>query len=263
MQKKILLMVHVFVFSALIFSPLTIHAEAPVPKKEVAVAAVATPPVDSSVPGVPGIPELLDISDPLQGMNRAVFEFNDFITLYGIYPLSLVWETVIPEYIRERLAMIDTNIQMPRKVLSNLLRARWEAAGVEFYRFLINTTVGLAGMYDPAADWWGIMPRDSNFSAMLADWGVGPGIILFIPIYGGITSTDIFGKVLDLAADPIFWCSLFVIPFPIGLSIGGGFTLNSVSLSIDDYLRLREGTLDTYIALRNYIYVRRIYEFWQ
>ena len=261
MQKKLFLMINIFVFSSLIYLPLTINAATPVNNTK-QLATVNTT-VDSSIPGVPGIPELLDINDPLQGMNRAIFEFNDFLTLYFIYPLSTLWECIVPEYIRDKLGMIDDNIQMPRKVLSNLLRARWEAAGIEFSRFLINTTVGIVGMYDPAAEWWGIMPRDSNFSAMLAEWGVGPGIILFIPIYGGITSTDICGKILDLAADPIFWCSLFIIPFPIGLSIGGGFTLNSVSLSIEDYLRLREATLDTYIALRNYIYVRRIYEFWQ
>ncbi|MBN1864287.1 MAG: VacJ family lipoprotein [Victivallales bacterium] len=218
--------------------------------------------VDAGIPGVPGIPELLEIDDPLQGMNRAVFEFNDVVIMYAIRPISAVYTGIIPEYLRERLGNIDGNLQMPRKVLSNLLRARWEPAGIEFCRFLINTTVGIAGAYDPAADWWGLKSYDSSFAAAFAEWGIPPGIILFIPIYGGITSTDIFGKILDLAADPLFWASLFVIPFPIGISIGGGFTLNSVSMSLDDYIRMRDAYMDTYIALRNYIYVRRIYEFW-
>ena len=217
---------------------------------------------DAAIPGIPGIPELLEIHDPLQGMNRAVFEFNDFFILYAVRPLSFVYTSIIPEYLRERLDNIDNNLQMPRKVLSNLFRARWEAAGIEFYRFLINTTIGIAGAYDPAAEWWDIMSYDSSFAAAFADWGIPPGIILFIPIYGGITSTDIFGKLLDLAADPLFWVSLFVLPFPIGISIGGGFTLNSVSLSLDEYIRLRESAADPYITFRDFIYVRRIYEFW-
>ena len=249
MQKKIFFVLFACCGS-LLFSPYSnLRAgEIIIEEQESITSAPAVTSVpDSTVPGVPPIPELLDISDPLQGMNRAVFEFNDFITIWGIRPLSYLWDLIIPEYIRVRLGMIDDNIQMPRKVLSNLLRARWEAAGIEFSRFLINTTIGLAGMYDPASEWWDIIARDSSFSATFADWGIGPGIILFIPIYGGITSTDVFGKLFDLAADPIFWCSMFIIPFPIGLSIGGGFTLNSVSLSIEDYMRLRESSLDTYM----------------
>ncbi len=217
--------------------------------------------VDAGIPGVPGIPELLEINDPLQGMNRAVFEFNDVVVMYVIRPVSLVYNGIIPLYLRERLGNIDDNIQMPRKVLSNLFRARWEPAGIEFCRFLINTTVGIAGAYDPAADWWGIKSYDSSFAAAFAEWGIPPGIILFIPIYGGIVSTDIFGKILDLAADPLFWVSLFVLPFPIGMSISGGFTLNSISMSLDEYIMMRDAYMDPYIALRNYIYVRRIYEF--
>jgi len=261
MRNRFLLIVSLFSFATFILPPLGIYADSVTGKPELTISAPS--PIDSSLPGLPGIPELLDINDSLQGVNRVVFELNDFVTMYGIRPLSYIYTSVIPEYIRVRFGQIDDNIQMPRKVLSNLFRARWSAAGLEFCRFLINSTIGLAGAYDPAADWWNIQPHDSSFSAAFADWGMPPGIILFIPIYGGITSTDIVGKAFDLAADPVFWCSLFVIPFPIGLSIGGGFTLNSVSMSIEDYVRLREGTLDVYLSLRNYIYIRRIYEFWQ
>ena len=263
MQRKLCFTLAVSFYLTLFFFPSVNYAQIN-PKKAGAVRSPAvSSPIDSSIPGVPGIPELLDIDDPLQGMNRVVFEFNDFLTMWAIRPVSMVYEAVVPPYLRERLGHIDDNTQMPRKVLSNLLRARWEAAGIEFCRFLINTTIGLAGAYDPARDWWGIGSHDSSFAAAFAEWGIPPGVCLFIPIYGGITLTDVFGKIFDLAADPVFWVSLFIIPFPIGLSIGGGFTLNSVSLSIEDYVRLREGTLDTYISLRNYIYVRRIYEFWQ
>jgi len=262
MQRKLFLTLAVLCCFTLFFSPVITYAEV-IGKKTETGKSVSAKFVDSDIPGVPGIPVLLDIDDPLQGMNRVFFEFNDFVTMYGIRPASIAYEAVIPEYFRVRIGHIDDNLQMPRKVLSNLLRARWKPAGIEFSRFLINTTIGIAGAYDPAADWWRIQSRDSSFSAAFADWGISSGVILFIPIYGGITSTDIFGKAFDLAADPLFWVSMFIIPFPIGISIGGGFTLNSVSLSIEDYVRLREGTLDTYTALRNYIYVRRIYEFWQ
>jgi len=221
-----------------------------------------SPNIRSEIPGVPGLPVLLDIDDPLQGMNRAIFNFNDFVILYGIRPVSSVYNMVLPKFIRERIAYVNDNIQMPRKLISNLLRARWGAGGIEFCRFLINSTVGIAGVYDAALYWWNILPRNSTFSAVFADWGIPPGIILFVPIYGGITTTDIFGKVFDLAADPLFWVSMFLLPFPIGMGISGGLTLNSVSLTIDDYMRLRESSKDTYRALRDYIYIRRIYEFW-
>jgi ABC-type transporter lipoprotein component MlaA len=104
----------------------------------------------SDIPGVPGLPVLLNIDDPLQGMNRAVFNFNDFVIVYGIQPISVVYNMILPQYIRERIGNVNDNIQMPRKLLSNLFRARWKPAEIEFYRFLINTTIGIAGIYDAA-----------------------------------------------------------------------------------------------------------------
>ena len=95
MQKKMCFVLPACVSFLLFFSPYNLNAEVLTAKdSQVNVVVAEVPPIDSIVPGVPGIPELLDIDDPLQGMNRAVFDFNDFITVYAIYPLSVLWEAL-------------------------------------------------------------------------------------------------------------------------------------------------------------------------
>lgn len=207
----------------------------------------------------PTISEVLGMDDPIQGFNRVMFECNDFLIMWFFRPVGRVYEYIIPLYFRQGIGRISDNIQMPRKVLSNMCRARFGHAGIEFSRFLINTTLGIGGFYDPAKAWWDIQPHNSDFGAAFASWGIGTGCYIVIPVQGSSTIRNGVGLVFDLAADPMFWVS-FVIPFPIGLSINGGLRVNGSTLVIRDYERLRKSSIDLYTTMRDYWYLRRIYE---
>ncbi len=202
----------------------------------------------------------LGIEDPLQGFNRVMFAGNDFLIMWVIRPVSTIYDYIIPLYFRERIGNIYDNLQMPRRVLSNLCRGRWNSSGIEFYRFLINTTVGIAGAYDPAMSWWQIAPQPSDFGAAFADWGFKHGAYIVLPIQGSTSVRDGIGLIFDTAADPLFWISWFLMPFPVSIGVNGGLRVNGASMVISDYERLHDSSIDLYITMRNYWYLRRVYE---
>jgi phospholipid-binding lipoprotein MlaA len=208
----------------------------------------------------PDTDEILEIKDPIQGYNRVMFAGNDFFIMWLIRPASRVYEFIIPLYIRERIGHIHDNTQMPRKVLSNLCRGKYAGAGIEFSRFLINTTVGIAGAYDPAYKWWDLKAYPSDFGAAFADWGFKHGAYIVLPIQGSTSVRNGVGLIFDTASDPIFWVSWFLVPFPVSIGISGGLRLNGGSLVIREYERMHFSSIDPYMTMRNYWYLRRIYD---
>jgi len=204
--------------------------------------------------------ESLNIDDPMQGFNRVMFAGNDFLITWALRPISNVYGYIIPLYFRERIGHIYNNLQMPRKVLSNLCRGRWNDSGIEFYRFLINTTVGIAGAYDPAMQWWNITPRPSDFGATFADWGFEPGAYIVLPFLGSTSVRNGTGLIFDTASDPLFWISWFLLPFPVSIGVNGGLRVNGASLYLDEYERLRNSSIDPYMTMRNFWYIRRVYD---
>lgn len=208
----------------------------------------------------PNTDEILEIQDPIQGFNRVMFVGNDFMIMWFIRPVSRGYEYIIPLYLRERIGSIYDNTQMPRKVLSNLCRGRYEGAGMEFYRFLINTTVGIAGAYDPAYDWWELRAYPSDFGAAFADWGLKHGAYIVLPIQGSTSVRNGVGLIFDTATDPIFWVSWFLCPLPVSLGVSGGLRVNGASLAIREYERMHFSSIDPYMTMRNYWYLRRIYD---
>jgi phospholipid-binding lipoprotein MlaA len=208
----------------------------------------------------PDTDKILEIYDPLQGFNRVMFVGNDFMIMWFIRPLSRGYEYIIPLYFRERIGSIYDNIQMPRKVLSNLCRARFEGAGIEFSRFLINTTVGIVGAYDPAYNWWQLRAYPSDFGAAFADWGFKHGAYIVLPIQGSTSVRNGLGLICDTATDPIFWVSWFLFPLPVSLGVSGGLRVNGASLAIREYERMHYSSIDPYMTMRNYWYLRRIYD---
>lgn len=208
----------------------------------------------------PSTDEILAIEDPLQGYNRVMFAANDFFIMWLMRPVSRGYEFIIPLYFRELIGKIYDNSQMPSKVLSNLCRGRYTGAGIEFSRFLINSTIGIGGAYDPAYKWWDLKAYPSDFGATFADWGFKHGAYIVLPIQGSTSIRNGIGLIFDTATDPMFWISWFIIPFPINIAISGGLRVNGASLVISEYERLHYSSIDFYTTMRNYWYLRRIYE---
>lgn len=204
----------------------------------------------------PLISDQLGVRDPLERFNRIMFAVDGAIYVYFARPLGKGYAYVVPRYAREGIQRMDHNLEMPKRALSCLLQAKFGGAGIEFSRFLINTTIGLAGFYDPARAWFGLQPRDEDFGQAFASWGIGPGCYLYLPLVLQCgTIRDGVGAIFDSAADPRGALG-FLVP---GAGAGAVmiFKFNNMTLRMDEIDRLKDENFDSYTFARDMWYILR------
>ncbi len=139
--------------------------------------------------------------DPLEGFNRSMFEVDTVIMDYIARPLGWIWSSVLPRPVIQCIENACHNLAFPGRMISSLGSAEWECAGVETGRFLLNSTVGIAGLFDPAEYWFHLYKTDADFGRMFATWGIGPGCRLIIPGSRHINIRDDIGSIFDYLLD--------------------------------------------------------------
>lgn len=125
-----------------------------------------------------------DYSDPLIGMNRAIFAFNDVSYRYVLVPLGEGYSNSVPAPVQQSVSNFFYNIKAPIYLVNNALQLKPKAAGNNLLRFGINTTIGLLGFFDPATHWFDIEKADTSFEDTLAQYGAGYGVYLVLPLLG-------------------------------------------------------------------------------
>jgi phospholipid-binding lipoprotein MlaA len=143
-----------------------------------------------------------DPRDPLEPMNRAVYTFNDGLDTVLIKPLAIVYEGVVPEFIRTGISNIFSNLNDILVALNNLLQGKITDAGLDASRVIVNSTVGVLGFFDVASK-IGLEKHDEDFGQTLGVWGVGDGAYLVLPFLGPRTLRDAVGTGITLAVDPL------------------------------------------------------------
>jgi phospholipid-binding lipoprotein MlaA len=140
----------------------------------------------------------LDAYDPWEGFNRNMYVFNYYFDKYVFLPVVGAYEWIMPDYVEDRISGIFKNIRELRNFTNNLLQLKGKKTAITTGRFLVNSTVGLAGMYDPATKW--AMPvQKEDFGQTLGYYSVGAGPYLVLPIIGPSTLRDTTGFVVDTA----------------------------------------------------------------
>ena len=196
--------------------------------------------------------EIVEEYDPWEPYNEKMFSFNhDMVDRYVLKPVGTVWD-YLPDPVQESLGNAFDNVAMPRRVVNNLLQAKFKGAGTELTRFGINTTVGVVGLFDVAKK-WGFEKQDADTGQTLGKWGVGPGPYFILPFLPPLTVRDAFGLVGDVAMDPINYFA------PLAASFGrrGGEVVNTRSQNLELYESVEESTVDLYSAVRNAYLQRR------
>ena len=188
------------------------------------------------------------IADPLEGWNRMMLTFNDFLYFKILKPVSQGYAWVVPEPARVSVDNFFTNLSAPVYIVNALLQGKVKDSVKEVGRFLANTTLGVGGLFDFAESQFHWKPVREDFGQTLGKWGVGNGFYLVWPIWGPSSLRDTVGKVADTAMTPLTYV-------PSDGSTRAGLhvfkTINKTSLTIGDYETLRKGALDPYIALRD------------
>jgi len=146
-------------------------------------------------------PQAQGINDPYEAHNREVHEINKDIDRTVLRPVSRAYGNTVPAPVRGGLSRFSANLDLPGMVVNDLLQVRLADAITNSARFLFNSTVGLAGFFDPASD-IGLYERETDFGETLHVWGVGEGAYVELPLLGPSTERDMVGKVVDVALNP-------------------------------------------------------------
>ena len=192
-----------------------------------------------------GEPSLV-VADPFEGVNRAVFAFNDKLYFYVLKPVARFYR-VVPERVRVSVGNFFTNITAPIRVVNNTLQGKIGPAGGELMRFVINTTVGIGGLFDPATRYAAIPKSNEDFGQTLGRYGIGPGPYLVLPMLGPSNVRDGVGWAVDLFLDPL----LYLVQGPEYWAASGTSTVNTVSLDKDTYEGIKRDALDPYLFVRD------------
>ena len=195
--------------------------------------------------------------DPLEPVNRGTFWVNNSLDRALFDPLTRVYRFITPNAFREAVQRFLLNLNSPAVLANDLLQGQWRGAGTTTERFLINTTVGLAGFFDPAGC-WGIERHHADFGQTLARWGVPSGPYLMIPILGPTTARDGLGDVVGLAFRPTTYILVGTELLYYTAIHGSSSGLTEREQHADDLRRLKESSVDYYAALRNAYYQARM-----
>ncbi|GEM_PF-660965 len=198
--------------------------------------------------------EILGVGDPIEPFNRFMFKIDEFLFVWVLNPIGEAYAFVVPEYFRAGFKRMDYNIQMPKRLFNNLLQAKFAGAGVSLGRFLVNTTIGIVGFYDPAYEWFGWEKYDEDLGQTLGKWGVGPGFYVYIPVIGATTLRDGLGGIVDDQMDPRAW-----IPFG-GSGIRLVMKFNNLTLEMDNIEQQLESYYDPYSLKKQFWYMKRTSE---
>ena len=198
--------------------------------------------------------DLEDIYDPWEPFNEKMFNFNVKLDRYVLKPVARVWKTVIPEPFQVMISNGFDNIRFAPRFVNNVLQGKFGGATREMSRFLINSTAGIGGLFDPAKDYWGIRPSNEDFGQTLGVWGAGPGPYLVLPVLAPTTVRDGIGMGVDLLMDPFGY---YVGFFPARFAMKIGDTINDRALNYDLFQGVEETTIDLYSSVRHFYLKRR------
>lgn len=183
------------------------------------------------------------INDPLEPMNRAIWDFNTVVINRLIHPVGKGYRFIVRQPVRAKVNNFTDNISYPQRFINNLLQGQWNGARQETRRFAVNSTVGIAGLFDPATAWE--MPRSkADFGQTFGRWGWDPGMYFVIPILGPSSERDGIGLLLDTASNPVAWT-----PTPYHYALYG-LSFNVIVDKTGEFKRLTEAGTDSYAFAR-------------
>lgn len=192
------------------------------------------------------------VKDSLPSFNRMNFNVNDKIYFYGLKPAYKGYNYIIPEKARISVRNFFTNLKMPVRFFNCLFQAKFANAGIEMSRFMINSTMGLAGFFDPAKSQFNMEMHDADFGQTLAKYKVASGTYINWPVIGPSTVRETVGYVGDLALNPTTWVSFFFLTPIESVGRGAYETVNDVSIDKGTtYENITVGAIDPYIALQD------------
>jgi phospholipid-binding lipoprotein MlaA len=194
--------------------------------------------------------EFNDNNDPFEPANRVSYAITDGVDTYVLAPVARAYRYAVPNAIRRPIHNLLQNMTTPVLFVNDVVQTKPRRAGDTFMRFVINTTVGVGGVFDVASG-WGYPEHSTDFGQTMALWGIPSGPFLFLPLLGPSNPRDATGSGVDILFDPLTYA-----PSGYGLK-----TLNTVRYGLgvldartnvlDETDSIKKTALDPYATFRS------------
>lgn len=202
--------------------------------------------------------EIEEIHDPFNSYNRVMTSLNDSLYEYLFIPIAKGYNRVLHEEIRKSISNFFKNLYFPVRVTNNILQGKLTNASEETGRFLINSSIGLLGLFDPAKSQFNLYEHNEDFGQTLGFYGVGPGAHIVLPLFGPSNIRDSISLIPDSFLSPIDYRTREWPTLTDSINeyvlINSFETINDTSLNVESYEKLKEDSIDLYP------YLREIYE---
>ncbi len=199
-------------------------------------------------------------SDPLAPFNEAMFSFNLKLDDWVLRPVASGYSYVAPEPVRESVGRFFDNVNVIPRFANNLFQLRFAQAGGEVARFGINSTLGVAGFFDPADKWFGIKEHHDDFGLTLRYYNLKTGPYVMLPFFGPSTITDTVGLAVDGAMNPLS----YFVPLWMAVAVGAGQrvgdAVNYRSLHLNQFEEADRYAVDLYGAVQDAYLQTRVHK---
>lgn len=142
--------------------------------------------------------------DPWEKLNRKSHVFNEFADKVLAKPVAKAYSKVTPGFFKKRVTNFFTNLSNINNMVNNLFQGKVKKSASDFGRLLVNSTIGLGGLFDPATP-MGLAQNEEDWGQTFAKWGIGSGPYLVVPFLGPNTVRSSVGRVFDTLFNPLFW----------------------------------------------------------
>lgn len=196
--------------------------------------------------------EIALIADPIEPVNRGTFWLNHQIYRFVLRPVSKTYETVIPKPVRTGVFNVFDNIAFPVRFVNDTLQGNFKRAGQETGKFVINSTLGVAGIMRPSEKFptFADVPG-ADTGQTFAKWGIGHGPYIVLPIIGPSSARDTVGLAGDYALNPVSWVSILFGGYYWTIAISATDTVRGLPGRFGSYDGATKNSLDPYLAARS------------
>ncbi len=192
-----------------------------------------------------------DVNDPLEPVNRVIFDFNEFLQDALLRPISKFYNDTVNLTVRQAISNFLDNLSAPVILANDILQGEFDRALTTFGRAFINSTLGIVGIADVAAE-MGIEEHDEDFGQTLAVYGVEEGFYLVLPIFGPSSPRDAIGKLLvDPYFDPVGQWLDNTDRDNIAWTLTGARAIDEYAGIVDELNQVKKTSVDYYAAIRS------------
>lgn len=189
--------------------------------------------------------------DPLSGFNEPMFTFNLKLDDWVLRPVASGYSVIAPEPVRQGIGRFFDNVRVIPRFANNLFQLKFAEAGTEVARFGINSTIGLAGFFDPASELFGLEQHNNDFGLTIRYYGIPTGPYVMLPFFGPSTVGDTIGLVADGAMNPMS----YLLPWWITITADTGEqvveAVNYRSLHMNQFEEADRYAIDLYGAVQD------------